>query len=207
MNIVLELLNNNANLILVLITTVYVVLTGFMAREMKRSREAENEAQLIATFIPFGAMHIKLRIQNAGKGAAFSVKANMKLQSENSIEETNWNHPVLLPNDYADFRLLGGSSEIKVISAQQATYLIDIEWFGLTNNKHKKVFFYDMRKLDEGWTKAQYLLRVQEIPVQLERIKDELTKIHSVIKSVDNRMFMKEAENSMVDMEDDELNG
>jgi DNA-binding XRE family transcriptional regulator len=54
-------LNKFLNLFLVIVTTVYVILTGRMVWEMRRAREEESEPRLVATLIPLGATLVKLR--------------------------------------------------------------------------------------------------------------------------------------------------
>src|SRR5947209_908155 len=102
---ILEFLNKYSNLLLIGVTTVYVVLTWRIVKEARQTREDAMRPELVATLVPLGAHLIKLRIYNAGGGPAKSVEVDVLLKPSNTLETHTWRHPVLLPGGFEDMKI------------------------------------------------------------------------------------------------------
>jgi len=148
MNEFLTNLNTYSNLLLVIITSIYVFLTWRMVSEMRRAREAESEPQLVANLIPLGAMSLKLRISNAGRGPALNIKAAIRLVSKTDNSEETWSHPVLLSNGHEDFRLPGDSNNnyLDKLASKYEKLVVDLEWHNSFRRRQNSKFVIDLRQ-------------------------------------------------------------
>ena len=104
---ILDQLNKYSNLILILVTTAYVILTWRMIREMRRTREGENKPLLVATPIPFARLNVKLRIYNTERGPAINIQALIRLEPEQDVQPGIWTHSALVAGAHEGFRMIG----------------------------------------------------------------------------------------------------
>ncbi len=188
----ISLLNQYANLILVAVTTVYVILTWRMVTEMRRAREAESEPHLVATLIPFGTMDVKLRVHNAGRGPALEIKTVFWLDPANNTTTRTWLHPVLLSNAFEEFILPGNEFSLEKLASEHERLIVDLHWLNAFGRGHNTKFEVDLRQQKEGWSKVGFLTRPDDIPIQLEKIKDELSKIRHHFDKIESERSMQE---------------
>ena len=188
----LDLLNRYSNLILIIVTTVYVILTWGMVREMRRAREAENEPHLVAALIPFGPLNVKLRIYNTGPGPALSIEAAIYLEPAHDTERRIWHHPALLSGAHEDFRLPGGEYALEALASKYDKLVVDMHWRDTFKRSHHARYDIDFKKQKEGWFKVGLLVPPDDLLIQVGKIKDELSKIREGLEQVQRRHDMSE---------------
>lgn len=188
----LDLLNRYSNLILVIVTTVYVILTWGMVREMRRAREAESEPHLVAALIPFGVLYVKLRIYNTGPGPALNVRASISLAPPNGIEARNWQHPALISGAHEDFRLPGGEYSLEKLASMHDKLIVALQWYNAFRHTQSAKYEFDFKEQKEGWVQSGLLVPPDDIPVQLGKIKDELSKIQEHLNALQRQRQMGE---------------
>lgn len=182
----LDSLNRYSTLILVAVTTVYVVLTWRMVTEMRKAREAETSPYLIATLVPFGPLNVKLRIHNAGRGPAIDIKVVFQLEPANGTEENTWLHPVLLSDTFEDFILPSREFAFDKIVAQHDRLIVNLQWFNTFKRKCNAKYDIDLKRQKEGWYEVGFLVQPDDTPTQLGKIKDELSRIRSYLDRIEN---------------------
>jgi hypothetical protein len=195
-NVFLTNLNNYSNLLLVIITAIYVFLTWRMVSEMRQAREAENEPQLVSSLIPLGAMLLKLRISNVGRGPALNIKAVIRLESSKDHEEVIWSHPLLLSNGHEDFRLPGDNKNnyLDKLASSYDKLIVELQWQNSFQRRQDSKYVIDLKQQLDGWTNAKFLVHPDDISVQLGKIKDELTHIKDYFQKQENRQIFRELE-------------
>lgn len=194
MNDLLAWLNAYSNLLLVIITIVYAFLTWRMVLEMRHAREAENEPQLVATLVPISAKLVHLRISNAGRGPALNIHAKMRLDSSTKHEEVAWSHPVLLSNAHEDFRPPGDTNNrnLDILTSTYDRVVVEMEWLNTFKHRQHSMSVINLKRLLDGWTRAGWLLPPAATGVELGKMKDELSKIASVLQNEDRRRTVEE---------------
>lgn len=95
--------------VLVIVTGILVILTGFYAIQTKKTvKVLEKTARM--EFLPkikghvnmIGPVNIDFRISNVGKGSASDVRVNFTFIGQHTVERT-WTQPLMKPNDFQDF--------------------------------------------------------------------------------------------------------
>src|SRR4030042_5876375 len=136
----LENLNQYSSLVLVIVTTVYVILTWLMVLEMRRAREDEADPYLTATLVPISPVHIKIQIHNAGRGPAFSVSAKMFFDPLKDTQIQVWRTPIILPGIHEDFRLPGGEMELAKLAANYQNFIVEVTWINSFRKTSEKKY-------------------------------------------------------------------
>jgi hypothetical protein len=201
---VLDALQRYSNLILVIVTTIYVTFTWWMVREMRLAREAEIEPQIVADLIPLGGWLVKLRIYNAGNGPANDIDAIIRLQPDKNIPKQTWVHPVLLSGAYHEFWILGDTRSLQDMAAEHEKLIIEISWKNSFKRLKAKVIEFDLKSIVEAWSGTRMLLPTPDISAQLEKMTDELKRIKDLMQKQENRNLMKEYELSLKNEEQDD---
>lgn len=205
---ILDGLQDYSNLLLVVVTVIYVVLTYWLVRETRRAREAEVEPELVASLIPIGGNWlVKLRINNVGNGPALGIKAKFRLEPANDVADVNWFHPVLISGAFEDFRMPGGKHSLKRLSEEHDKLIIEMSWINSFKKKKEKKVVFDFKSMIEGWSEVRMLLPPEEISTQLGQIKDELARIKTIMQNLETERLLgnilvvdeNEAENDETD--------
>src|SRR5690242_17849909 len=97
MDVLLDTLDKHANLVLILVTAVYVILTWFIVRETRRAREAATEPYLVATLLPTDRRGrlVFLRVHNVGGRPAFNIEAEVRFIPARATGPIKVRHAVL----------------------------------------------------------------------------------------------------------------
>ena len=188
----LDLLNRYSNLILIIVTTVYVILTWGMVKEMQRAREAESESHLVAALIPFGVLYVKLRIYNTGPGPALNVKASISLVPPDGVDTSNWQHPALLSSTHEDFRLPSGEYSLEKLASKYDKLIVVLQWHNAFRRTQSAKYEFDFKQQEEGWVQSGLLVPPDDVPVQLSKIRDELSKIRGHLDALQRQRQMGE---------------
>jgi hypothetical protein len=182
---ILGFFNQYSNLMLAIITMIYVFLTWGMVREMRRAREAEVEPHLVATLVPISYKHVKLRIQNAGRGPALHIEATIYLEPANGTKPQTWRHPVLLSGAFEDFLMPGPNiKELPELAAKHDKVVVDLTWSTAFRRTQRATREIHLKQLGEGWLEAGLILAPEDVPTQLKGIRDEIQKIRSQLQYI-----------------------
>jgi hypothetical protein len=124
------------------------------------------------------------------------IRAIIRLEASKGNEEVEWFHPVLLSNAHEDFRFPGDNSNnyLDKLASNYDYLVVVLEWRNSFNRRQSSHYRIDLKKQLDGWTKAKFLLQPDDIPVQLGKIKGELTKISNYFQKQENRQVFKELE-------------
>jgi len=182
---ILEYLNDNANLLLVIITAVYVGLTWRMIREMQRTREAELEASLITTVVHMGGPHVKLRLQNVGQGPALDIEARIRLEPIGTSENRTWRNPALLSGDFQDFKFPDTTDkpfDLNYLAENYDNVCIDLHWSSLLHKGQSAKHKINLKDHKEGSWQAGALLPEKGISDWLKSINDTLEDVEKAVK-------------------------
>ncbi len=182
MEIFLSTINSYSNLILALLTSIYVVLTAKMAWEMKLAREAQSDSFLAATLLPIAPNFLKIRISNSGSGNAFDVRACITLTSDNKDFSTTWEQPVFLSSRHEDFHLPSDIDGLKELTTRASKLTVKLKWRNSFGKIKDEAFTFHMENLYESWSKSRFIVPVPEVSIQLQRIKDELSHINECLQ-------------------------
>lgn len=189
---ILDLLNKYANLILILITAAYVLLTWGMVQEMKRAREGENTPQLVATLIPFGRMYVKLRIYNTGHGPAINVEAIIRFEPVGDFKPGLWLHPALISGAHEDFRLPGNEFELDKLASKYDNIVVELRWMNVFKHAQNVKYEFDLKRQKDGWANVGLLVQPEDTRIQLGKIHDELSKIRKHFDELENDQRLSE---------------
>lgn len=192
MGTVFSIINSYSNLILVLITSVYVFLTWKMAAEMKKTRELQDDSLLVAALFPYGVELARLKIINVGNAPALKVRAVVKLSTDIGNNSLIWEHPVLLSGEHEKFRLPGSSESIKEIANHLGKLVVELKWENLLGKSRSRIVTFDIEDLRKGWFESRFIVPTEEIPVQLQRIKDELSRLNDRLQKQENLRMLQD---------------
>ena len=193
----LDFVNRYSNLILVVVTAVYVVLTWRMVLEMRRAREAESEAHLVAMLVPLGPLAVKLCIHNAGTGPAFNIRAEFQVVPSGDTTPKIWLHPALLSQTSEYFFLPGNEFDLKALAAKYEKIIVSLEWSNIFGRKREASYDIVFQKYIEGWYEIGFMIQPDDIPEQFEKITKELSRIREALEVPErdrkNREFLEHA--------------
>ena len=173
----LDQLNRYANLILVVVTAIYAFLTLRMVWEMRRTREAEREAHLVAVLFPNVPGYAMLQIHNVGGGPALNIEGVFRLEPLDGAEAVKWRHPALLPGTHEEFLLPSKESVIDEIAARHDKLIVEVKWSNASQKTQCAKYEVDLRRQIEGWNKSGQVFYPRDVPTQLESITRELSAI------------------------------
>jgi hypothetical protein len=106
---ILQLFGAYGPAVLVIVTAILAILTGFYAIQTKKTvMVLEKTARM--EFLPkikgnihlIGPVDIDFRISNVGKGPASDVRVNFRVIGEQTVER-EWTQPLMKPNEFQDF--------------------------------------------------------------------------------------------------------
>lgn len=182
---ILDQLNKYSNLILIFVTTAYVILTWRMVVEMRHTREEEVKPLLVATLIPFGMGYVKLRIYNTGHGPAINTQALIRLEPEQDAQPGIWIHSALVAGAHEDFRLPGSEFKLEKLAAKYDKVAVELQWMDVDKHKYTDKYAFDLKSQWDGLSNAGLLLRPDDIETQLGKIRDELSNIRKHLEKMD----------------------
>jgi hypothetical protein len=106
---ILQLFGAYGSDVLVIVTGILAILTGFYAIQTKKT-VAVLEKTARMEFLPkikghihmVGPVNIDFRISNVGKGPAGDIRVNFTVVGQNTVSRT-WTQPLMKPNEFQDF--------------------------------------------------------------------------------------------------------
>jgi hypothetical protein len=107
--LILQLFGAYGSDVLVIVTGILAILTGFYAIQTKKT-VAVLEKTARMEFLPkikghihmIGPVNIDFRLSNVGKGPASDVRVNFTVIGQQSVART-WTQPLMKPNEFQDF--------------------------------------------------------------------------------------------------------
>jgi hypothetical protein len=179
-----------ANLLLVVLTGIYVVFTGRTVREMRLAREAELEAHLVVSLEPMGASHAKLAIRNAGGGPALDLE--VKLSVRPSIERYGkiWRQSAIWPGQSEYFLLPHETLNGQLPTMQQLAdeqyddLLVSVVWRSLSGKGSSISAEYNLKSQIEGWYFAGALRPEQSVGESLKKLATDTHNIYDNLKGI-----------------------
>jgi len=115
--LILQILGAYSNDVLVAVTSVLVVLTGFYAFQtkktvdvLKKTAEMEFLPKIKGHVHMVGPVHLHIRVSNVGKGSAIGLQVTFVVVGTNTVKR-NWTQPLFVPGDFQDFPIPKSESE------------------------------------------------------------------------------------------------
>lgn len=181
----LDILTKFSNLILAVITGVYAFLTWKMVSEMRKARENQVDANLIALPVGLGLIYVQVELQNAGPGPAFDVEISISLDPLLDTPERVWKHPALLVGQTEFFLLPGKDIEaLRVLAERHNNLVIKLGWNNAFGHHKSTSAAYNLHNLAEGWYNAGRLMPPDDIPTQLKETTEVLEKIQGDLENI-----------------------
>jgi len=182
----LDILTKYSNLILVIITGIYAYLTWKMVLEMKKARENQSDANLIASPIPMNSVYTQVQLENVGPGPAFNIELSISLEPSLQTLPRIWKHPAFLVGKKELFLLpvenIGGTlPSLREISEKHEKLIINVKWKNVFGKDKFSSGIYKLNELSEGWYKAGLLIQPEDMPTQTKEIVNKLGKISDEI--------------------------
>lgn len=189
----LDFFNRYSNLVLVAVTTVYVVLTWGMVREMRRTRESELEPHLIASLEPMGSNYGMIRVQNIGGGPALNVEIVISVRPENESLRRTWRSPTAWPSQIDEFLMPSSSPSgqlptLKQLESEYAEVCVDAKWHNLMGKNRSRSFNFDLHKQQEGWYHAGRLRKDFDVEDTLKEVRKALNSIGRSLAHIDGQV-------------------
>lgn len=193
----LKTINQYSNLILVLVTIAYVVFSWQTVREMRKAREAELEAYMIASLETLGALSASLCVRNAGQGTALNIEVTISVKPKLERFERKWRHPAIWPG-HANYFLLpydkgtGGIPSLQQLSEQYDSLIVQIRWTSQLKKARRQTFTFNLQEQVQGWYYASHLLPERTTAEHLEIIARHIDKMQSEIGTIANKLQSKD---------------
>ncbi len=188
-----EILNQNSNLLLILVTTIYVILTWFLLRENRIIRKTETKPYLLPVLMPMDASwrFARIRVYNLGGGAALNIEVKIRLQPRKDADDMVYFHALLLPTAYTDFYLSqpkiaqnDGEIELKALVDKHEQILVDLKWLEPFRGIQKNHIAIAIKHHMDSWHFQP--MPTDEIPVQLDKLNAHMEHIDETLKRLTN---------------------
>lgn len=179
----LKILTEYSNLILVVITGVYAYLTYRMVLEMKKAREDQADANLLASPIPFGPLYAQIQLRNAGLGPALDVELNIVFEPPLQTTPKTWKYPSFSVNQIENFLLpqekgSGALETLQDAATKHNTVEIKLKWKNIFGRSKSFNASYNLNELADGWYNAGHLIPPEDLATQMKEATQTLDKIH-----------------------------
>lgn len=175
-------INQYSNLLLVVITAFYVVLTWRMVKEMRKARESEIEPYVVSSLNPYGPAYAQIRIDNIGRGPALNVKVRIAVHPNNDALTRVWQHPVMLPDSSYTFLLpsrtqTGSLPSIRQLTDEYSEISTEIDWINSFGRKKRNFTSFNLQKQIQGWYNAGHIMPPEDTTTQIKNICDAVEKV------------------------------
>ncbi len=108
-----------ASIVLIFVTSVYVILTGDMVREARETRLDAVRPHLAMRIDPVGSVNTVFTLVNAGQGTALDVDVTIAFhptQPGGHKHEAQWRSPSLAPGDFAQFMPKNAAGQVELVT-------------------------------------------------------------------------------------------
>jgi hypothetical protein len=145
-----------------------------MADEMRRAREAQADAYVVAWPVIWDSAYAKVRLQNVGLGVALHLEMSTSLQPSQSTSTWTFRDDVLAVNQTEDFMLTAkDSGSVETLHQLAEAYqdvVVNVKWSNVFGRTKSWSATYNLKKLADGWHNAHHLAVPDDVPTQLVRI-------------------------------------
>ena len=170
----------DSNLVLILVTSLYVLFTSMMFSEMKKSRIASQRPNIIARPEQDGASSLVcLIIKNIGGGPAFDINTDYKItKDDGKINEYHWNNSV--HQSMETVKLVLDNDWIHKFYKKNKKLEVNIHYTDKDKTVYTEPLIFDLKKLLAGIEKTTWVAddkKEHEIAKSLSGISTEIKKI------------------------------
>lgn len=195
--VVMQLFGVYASDVLVIVTAVLVILTGFYAFQTKKTVQVLDKAAKME-FLPrlqghlhmTGPVNVDFRISNVGKGSASDVQVNFLVIGRNTIKRT-WTQPLFTPNQFQDFPIPVSENEeqgsIPYFEVNETKIQITATYNDILGNSHSSKQEIDISEFVKQFKTTLSLYdeeTMDEIPRNIKSISDDVKKITNNLSSI-----------------------
>ena len=177
-----------------LVSVIFAVFTYMTIREMKKTREQQNNPYLVVRLEPLGVSHTVLRIKNVGGGPALNINLKYSIKKDNKVvNESVWTHSLLQPTEFV--RLVIEKKGIKEFYREYDSADFDMTYFNSENKKREHKIKLNLKELLKGIEDVFWIWErkteddIHSISDSLKKIKNSLDKVAKGIEylSYENR--------------------
>lgn len=197
----LQAINQYSNLILVLVTIAYVIFSWQTVREMRKARQEQLEAYLIASLEPLGAISASLCVRNVGQGTALNPEVMLSVKPRIERFQWNWCHPAIWSGDTEHFLLpydnqTGAVPSLKQLAEQYTEVVVQIRWTSQFGKSRRQTFTFNLQEQVEGWYHAKHLLPGKSVTDHLEIMARHLDRMQREIQSIAGSVRVQSSRNA-----------
>jgi hypothetical protein len=109
-----------------------------------------------------------------------------------SLTKRVWFHSTLLSGASEDFYLPGDDLELKLLASKYEKVTIDLRWLNMSSQKRNAHYEINFKEQLKGWYEAGWMTKPDDIPEQMENIKDELSKIRQALEAAQQERRRRE---------------
>ena len=185
----LDFLTRYSNLILAIITGIYVVLTWKMISEMRLARASQADANLIASPIPLGPVSAQVQLQNAGPGPASDIEVSISLDPPLDTSVKTWRRPALLVGQMEHFLLpTSNIAGLRELAEKHGSLVITLKWKNIFGQDKSFSAVHNLHDLAEGWYNAGHLIPPDNIATRFKEAVGTLDKMQRDLERIAQRL-------------------
>jgi hypothetical protein len=160
---------------------------------MRKAREAELEAHLIASLEPLSAMSAQLCVRNVGGGPALNVEISLSVRPQIIRFEKTWRHPATW-NGQSEYFLLpydnktGPVPSLVQLADEYEELVVEIKWKNLLGKQKQQFYSFNLKAQVEGWYHAGHLLPEETIQDSLKKIAKVLDRTENHLKAIKEQL-------------------
>jgi hypothetical protein len=182
--------------ILVIVTAIIAAITGYYAKQTRKSviaLEESTKAQfkpfLKASIVHLGPEDIAIKISNVGKGSAERIRIEFLITVESSIIKKAWEQELMAPNDFQTYFIPKSENEtetgIKFFGTSDST--MEIIWtcrdiLGVSHEGRASIALTEYTKQLASPFAVYHEEPNTKIAREIEKIEDILSKIEKHLK-------------------------
>jgi hypothetical protein len=194
---ILQLFGAYGSDVLVIVTAILAILTGFYAFQTKKTVDVlEKTARM--EFLPkikghlhmIGPVHIDFRVSNVGKGPASNVRVNFRVIGQQTVVR-EWTQPLMKPNEFQDFFVPINEenqteSNIPFFQNNQTTIELNATYRDILGTDHSSTEIIDVSEFVNQFVRTLSVYNEEASSKTLrilERISQELQDIRRNLRS------------------------
>ncbi len=176
----LDFLNQYANLILAILTflyllatIVYVVLTHSILRESRLTRLASNQPRLLGRLEPYSGLAVRYVITNVGIGAAVNIELHMQIDEDQS----SWKHKVFEANRTEYFFLPHKVNTINEMESVGHSLVVTLKYDDAFGNHESVAETLNLKDIAAGWRASRWQIIDTDVLRAAKQISEAIDKL------------------------------
>jgi len=169
-----------------LVSILFALFTYMTIQEIKRTREQENNPNLVVRLEPLGVGLTILRIKNVGGGPALNINLKYSMKRNNKvINESVWTHSLLQSTEFV--RLIIEKMGIKKFYQEYDSVDFDITYFNSENKKIESKIKLDLKELLQGMEGVSWIWEKtteDDIHSTSESLKEIKKSVDSIARGI-----------------------